>query len=158
MRRGKAREPAWARVPGALASAPADAGERYLAGTREELVIVSPGEERLSWAWEALIGAEWDRDAETLTIRTPAGAPVSVRLDAADRLLQLIRERISASVVLQQPVRVTGGTVQVIGRRRPGGAGPIAWTVDFGALDPADPVIAEEAATAVARVRAEAEV
>lgn len=159
--RRRARPPAWARVRGALASASAGQ-DANLSGTRDALVVAHPDGEQQSWPWERLHGAEWDRDSATLTIRPllTDGAPgeaVSFNLEDGDRLLQLVRERISASVVLQRPVRLTGGTVRLVGRRRPGAVGPISWTVDHGRLDPADPVVAAEVARAIEVVRGEAE-
>jgi hypothetical protein len=167
--------PAWAHVPGTLAWAVTDDGLRCVVGTRHTLVVVTGTTgtaEMLSWPWEGLRGAEWDRDTTTLTVRplddgddedveavepVEPVEPVVLRLDDAGRLLQLVRERISASVVLQRPVRLTDGTVRIVGRRRPGGPGPISWTVDHGTLDATDPVVAAEVAAALVLARADAE-
>ena len=58
-------------------------------------------------------------------------------------LLQLVRERVTASIVLQRRVPVRGKLgLTVIGRRSPVG-GPVAWMHAYDAgLDPADPEVA----------------
>ena len=71
-------------------------------------------------------------------------------------LLQLLRERVTASVVLQRRVPVRGRSgLTVIGRRSPVG-GPIAWmhAYDVG-LDPDDPEVVAVADLALAQARAE---
>ena len=67
-------------------------------------------------------------------------------------LLQLLRERVTASIVLQRrvPVRGTLG-LTVIGRRSPVG-GPVAWMHAYDAgLDPDDPEVAAVADEALVR-------
>ena len=103
--------------------------------------------------WERLEDAAWDQDADRLTV-TEVGAYGRPRpayaFDLADPglLLQLVRERVTASIVLQQHVPVRGNRgVTVIGRRSPAG-GPVAWMHAFDpGVDPADPEVAEVADT-----------
>jgi hypothetical protein len=63
-------------------------------------------------------------------------------------LLAMVRERVTASVLLQRRVPVDGRLgVVVIARRPPRGQGDIIWAVEFDAgLDPEDPLVAEAAA------------
>ena len=71
-------------------------------------------------------------------------------------LLQLLRERVTASIVLQRrvPVRGTLG-LTVIGRRSPVG-GPVAWMHAYDAgLDPDDPEVVAVADLALAQAQAE---
>ncbi len=61
-----------------------------------------------------------------------------------DKLLSLVRERVTASIVVQRHVPVRGQQgVRVLGRRAPGGEGAIGWFVEYDdGLDPADPDVA----------------
>ena len=111
-------------------------------------------------AWEHVESASWDSEAGVLTV-TEVGAfgqprPVHrVELTEAARLLALVRERVTASVVLQRAF----GFGRVIARRPPAGAGEIAWFVDYDpGADPADPAVAAAAEEALAAARAEIEV
>ena len=77
-------------------------------------------------------------------------------MDDPALLLQLVRERVTASIVLQRwvPVRGKHG-LTVIGRRSPAG-GPVTWmhAYDLG-LDPADPEVAAAADQALLAAQAE---
>ena len=142
-----------------LASARAADGT-WLLGTRRSLVLVrESGVERL--AWEEVEDAAWEKDDLRLRITGVGeyGRPrPSYDFEMGDpaRLLQLIRERVTASIVLQRrvPVRGTLG-LTVIGRRSPVG-GPVAWmhAYDLG-LDPADPEVVVVADLALAQAQAE---
>ena len=71
-------------------------------------------------------------------------------------LLQLVRERVTASIVLQRRVPVRGKLgLTVIGRRSPVG-GPVAWmhAYDRG-LDPDDPEVVAVADLALVQAQAE---
>ncbi len=116
-------------------------------------------------AWEDVERAEWDRDAEVLRVtetaplgeRTPHWV---VRFDPPDaRFLALLRERISATVVLEQHVRLRGRSgVRVIARRRAGGTGDLLWALAFDEeVDPHDPEIRAGAERALAAARIEVE-
>lgn len=126
-----------------------------VAGSREALHV---GETRIPW--EAVERADWDAETETLTV-TEVGSwgrerPVyRVALIEPARLLQLVRERVTASVVLQRHVPVVGRKgFFVIARRAPGGSGDLQWVYEFEAgIDPEDPTVrlAAEAALAAAQ-------
>lgn len=115
--------------------------------------------------WEQVASAEWDDDESTLRVVevAPYGDvnPVhTVRLDdvaGAARFLQLVRERVSASIVLQRHVAVRGRLgVRVLGRRAPGGRGQIAWFVEYDdRLDPSDPLVAAVVDRALAAAQAD---
>lgn len=144
-----------------LAHARADDGTWLLAG-RTRLVLVPPDETiptRLPW--ERVEDAAWDQEASRLRI-TEIGSygehrPVhSFVMDDPVLLLQLVRERVTASVVLQRRVPVRGRLgLTVIGRRSPVG-GPIAWMHAYDAgLDPTAPDVVAAAEQALAQARAE---
>ncbi|GAA5150777.1 hypothetical protein GCM10023340_28530 [Nocardioides marinquilinus] len=149
---------------------PVGSGERLLAwahttdggavgGTRDAFYLP----ERLPW--EQVEAADWDVDTTTLTV-TEVGRWGEVRprhrleLDDPDRLLQLVRERVTASVVLVRHVPVDGRRgLRVVARRAPGrldGPDDLAWVYEFDAgVDPDDPAVRLAAAEALAAARAE---
>ncbi|MDQ1103481.1 hypothetical protein QE364_001509 [Nocardioides zeae] len=114
--------------------------------------------------WERVDAAEWDADAGTLTVTEVApdvaAAPRHVVVvdeadpRARDRLLQVVRERVTASVVLQRHVRVVGRAGLHVVARRPPGGGALAWGFRFDVgIDPNDPAVRRVAADALARAR-----
>ena len=158
--RSRARLPRGEKV---LASAVA-ADDTWVLGTRSFLVVVPPvatTDARLI-PWEQVEDAAWEQDATRLRITEvgqygePRPAHDLVMDDHPGLLLQLVRERVTASVVLQRwvPVRGRAG-LTVIGRRSPAG-GPIAWmhAYDRG-LDPADPEVVVVADLALLQAEAE---
>ncbi|MGA8257753.1 MAG: hypothetical protein WB767_14365 [Nocardioides sp.] len=146
---------------------------------------IGPGERLLAWAhdtegaivgatrdalylpgaripWEQVEAADWDLDSSTLRV-SEVGAWGSSRpehrfvLDAPGKLLQLVRERVTASVVLQRHVPVTERRgVRVIARRAPGGRGGLAWVYEYDeGIDPDDPAVRLAAAEALRAARDE---
>ena len=77
-------------------------------------------------------------------------------VDVDALLLQLVRERVTASIVLQRRVPVRAGLgLTVIGRRSPVG-GPVGWMHAYDpGLDPNDPEVAAVAAAALAEAQGE---
>jgi hypothetical protein len=72
------------------------------------------------------------------------------------RLLQLVRERVTASILLQRRVRVRDRqAITVIGRRSPEG-GEVRWMHAYDpGLDPDDPEVRSAADAALAAAMAE---
>ena len=64
-------------------------------------------------------------------------------LDEPGRLLELVHERVTASVVLQRHVRLGRGRgLRVIARRAPSGAGGVQWVYEYDeGVDPDDPAV-----------------
>lgn len=138
-----------------------DQPQRWLLGTRYALYVVTPGEEPVRMPWEAVQAGDWDQEASTLTVSDvgefgTARASYVFSLDNPVLLLQLVRERVTASVVLQRGYLVDGKKgFKVIGRRSPAG-GPIAWMHEYDAgIDPELPEVREAAAEALVRARAD---
>jgi len=156
--------------PGRVVGVALDDGERVLASaasaagpvvaTDRRLLVPTP-EGYHSITWDRVDRAAWDGDAEVLVVSesTPLGAPRRdhrLRVEDPRRLLDVVREQVTASVVLSRHVPIDGPLgVRVTGRRRGDG---FAWlvAVDDGLrLD--DPAIRHLVDAAVASVRAEVE-
>lgn len=141
---------AWAvvRTPGT--------GPGHVAGTRDALYLPT------RVAWEQVASAEWDQEESALRVVEvgqfghPAPRHV-VRLDDADRLLQLVRERVTASIAVQRHVPVAGRReVRIVARRAPGVRGDLAWFVEYDqGLDPADPSVDAVVQRALAAARSD---
>ena len=139
----------------------ADADGRAVGGTRDALYLPSAdGVVRLPW--EQVEAADWDAEESLLTVqevgRWGEVRPVHrVTVDATGRLLQLVRERVTASVVLQRHVPVQGlHGVRIIARRAPSGDRPITWLYEYDdGVDPNDPAVREAAKAALARAQEE---
>lgn len=130
---------------------------QVLAGTRDALYLAG---ERI--AWEQVEAADWNRDDEQFRVSLVGawGQPrVEHTLPISDpgRLLELVRERVTASVVLQRHVALKGRRgVRVIGRRAPRGTGEIEWFYEYDeGIDPADPEVHQAATQALAEARAD---
>ena len=143
-----------------LASAAGEAGT-LIATDRRLLVPGLAGQGGIGW--ETVERAIWDGDSELLTITqtAPLGSrPRQHRLhiEAAERLLDVVREQVTASVVISRYVPIEGDRgVRITGRRQPGRAG-LAWvvTVDNGLpIDAAD--VRKSIEAAVKAVRSEVE-
>ncbi|MDF9717650.1 hypothetical protein [Nocardioides sp. ChNu-99] len=131
--------------------------------------VDGPGDGPVRVPWERVDAADWDAEEGVLTVRelgpepdfaprhrvrlTPPGEPAT---PARDRLLQFVRERITATVVLQRHVRLAGAAgVHVLARRAPGGDA-IAWGLRFDAgIDPDAPEVRRAAAAALEAARAD---
>jgi hypothetical protein len=142
----------------ALASAASAAGS--VVATDRRLLVPTPDGYH-SIGWDRVDRAAWDGDAEVLVVAesAPLGSPRRdhrLRVEDPRRLLDVVREQVTTSVVLTRHVPIDGSLgVRVTGRRRRDG---IAWlvAVDDG-LRLEDPAIRRLVDAAVASVRAEVE-
>jgi hypothetical protein len=143
-----------------LASAAGDTG--VVVATDRRLLVPQP-DGHLGIGWETIERATWDGDGELLTIvqTAPLGSrprPHRLKLEDAGRLLDVVREQVTASVVISRYVLLDGRRgVRITGRRRPGQSG-LSWVVavDNG-LSVDAPGVRDQIASAVARVQAEVE-
>jgi len=134
-----------------LAWTEATTGE-VLAGTREALYL---GGTRL--AWEDVEAADWDRETEVFRV-IEVGTWGEVRgehrfaIGEPRRLLELVRERVTASVLLVRHVPLEGRRgLRVIARRSPAGDRGVRWLYEYDAgIDPGDPVVRLAAENALA--------
>lgn len=142
-----------------LAATPAGDGS-WLLGTRDALYVVpeqdpssrgaetggTDGPTRIPW--EQVERADWDRDEERFVVSEVgqfglARPQYTFPVSEPGLLLELVRERVTASVVLQRRVAVQGkrGLV-VVARRAPAGGGEITWAYEFDpGVDPDEPAV-----------------
>ena len=146
-----------------LAWAEADAGA-LVAGTRDALYVAQcgAGSADTRIPWEQVEAADWDKDTAVLRV-TEVGSwgerRAEHRFTIAEpgRLLELVRERVTASVVLQRHVALQGRRgVRVIARRAPRGDRPLQWVYEYDeGIDPEDPFVQHAAEEALAAARDE---
>ncbi|MBJ7357157.1 hypothetical protein [Nocardioides sp.] len=142
-----------------LARAESEAG--LVVGTRDALYVpTNVGHVRVPW--EQVESADWDSDGDRLRVREVGtwGEPrPEYLLTIADpgRLLELVRERVTATVVLQRHVAVEGRRgVRVIARRAPSGPREVTWLFEYDeGIDPADPQVVQAADRALATAQAD---
>jgi hypothetical protein len=138
-----------------LAWTTADDGT-VIAGTRDALYVP----DRLPW--EQVEAADWDRETSTFRVREVGSwgrprAEHAFTIEEPGRMLQLVRERVTASVVIQRHVPVRGSRgVRVIARRSPGRREDLSWAYEFDeGVDPDDPEVRRIAAEALVAAREE---
>ncbi len=131
-----------------------------LAGTRDAFYIGSRPVTRIPW--EQIEAADWDRETDVFVISMMGSwgeEKVShpFGLTEPGRLLELVRERVTASIVVQRHVPLAGRRgVRVIGRRAPRGTGEVEWFFEYDeTVDPADPEVRAASAAALAAARAD---
>lgn len=110
--------------------------------------------------WTRIEQADWDEHTQRIRVRELADfgelAPIHTeRLLGAERLLQLVRERVTAALVHSQLVPSRGGgTFRVMARRAGEPGADLVWSVELPpGADPTDPGVSGEAAAALAAVR-----
>ncbi len=104
---------------------------QVVGGTRDALYVP----QRLPW--EQLEAADWDSETSELRV-SEVGSWGAVRpehrfaIEEPGRLLELVRERVTASVLLQRHVPINGRRgVRVIARRAPGVPSEISWIYEY---------------------------
>ena len=143
-----------ARGDAVLAGAEADDGT-WLLGTRDALVLVPAhptSQDVRTIAWERVETADWDRDTSRLRVSEVGDfgreRPVHLlTVPEPGSLLPMVRERVTASVLLQRRVLITGRRgLTVLARRPPRGLGDITWAYDLDpGIDPSDPLVTQAA-------------
>ena len=131
----------------------------WLLGTRDVLLVVpASGAQTVTETgaaaavtripWQRVETADWKRDDEQLRV-VEVGDFGRVRpvhtfsIGDPGLLVELVRERVTASVVLQRRVVVEGKRgLYVIARRAPRGDGEVTWVYEFDpGIDPEDPAV-----------------
>ncbi len=134
-----------------------------VAGSREAFYLADgAGEVSLRLPWERVEAADWDRDASVLQVAEVGTWGEQrvihrVPLDDPRDLLQLVRERVTASIVLQRHVPVTDRRgLRVVARRSPVGDAPVQWFFEYDdGVDPDDDLVRSAASAALAQARAD---
>jgi hypothetical protein len=128
-----------------------------LAGTREALYL-----DGARLAWEDVEAADWDRDTEQFRVAEVGHwgeRRIEHRFAVAEprRLLELVRERVTASVLLVRHVPIEGRRgVRVIARRPPAGDRALRWIYEYDeGIDPDDPAVRLKAESALAEAMAD---
>ncbi|WP_148575654.1 hypothetical protein [Nocardioides caldifontis] len=135
-----------------LASARAEDGT-WLVGTRDALFVV--GDDPVCLRWERVLRGDWDQDTSTLTVERVEeyGEPTtawSFVLPEPGGLVPLLRERVSASVLLQRRVPIEKKRGLIVIARRPPAGGTVTWAYQFDrGIDTADPDVAAAAEEAL---------
>ena len=132
-----------------------------LAGTRDAFYVVRD-ETSTRVVWEQVESADWDRDTQRFRLRE-VGSWGQVRREHVvtiaepGRLLELVRERVTASVVLQTRVPLDGRRgLLVIARRAPRGDRPVEWVFEYDeGVDPNAPEVVAAAREALEVARQE---
>lgn len=96
-----------------LASTRVGPSERWVLATSYGLVEVGPGAQAVTRRpWHEVDAASWSREASTLTVTWVDGSRAAQWALADERLfLQVVRERVQASVVLVEDVPLPGRRV-----------------------------------------------
>ena len=80
-------------------------------------------------AWTEITRAGWEEP--WLTIDTVHGEKITLHLDPAGELPPVVRDRVTASVLIRERVPLDiGGSVVCVGRREPG-SDRVMWLVEF---------------------------
>jgi hypothetical protein len=145
-----------------------DSDGGVVAGTRDALYLPLPPSgspepvETLRVPWEQVEAADWAAESGVLRVSEVGswGAPRPVHLLTLVEptlLLQLVRERVTATVVLQRHVPISGrGGLRVIARRAPSGDRAVSWLYEYDeGVDPADPAVRAAAEAALAQAQDE---
>lgn len=122
----------------------------------EGLVIVDAGGTSRAVAWHEVVRGGWRSKTSALHWTFLDRAEDSVKLDRPGDLPAVFNDRVTASIVVREPLDVDGGRVTVAGRRRLGSLddGAIQWTaVADGEADLTDPVTESRVLEATARLR-----
>lgn len=145
----------WERGERVLAVA-ADAAGRYLVATDRDLVLQRYPPEYSRLGWEVIDKAVFDDDSLRVTLHTTEGdvARLRIPISTPGHLAEVVRERVTASIVVSTHVALRGERgVRVTARRRPDEDELSWWGAIDEALQPADEALRQEASEAVSRVR-----
>jgi hypothetical protein len=109
-------------------------------------------EQPMRLAWTDIAQAGWEQP--WLSIHTVRGEKITLHLEPAGELPPVVRDRVTASVVIRERVPLdVGGNVVCVGRRE-SGSDTITWLVEFDAdLDVNSTEIRASADRALAELR-----
>lgn len=135
------------------------AGDTWLLGSRTGFFAIA--EQVLAVPWERIEQAAWDTETGTLKVcevgEWGLDRPVHrFVLEHAERLLDLVRERVTKSLLLQRRITVSGKRgFSVVARRAPAG-GEVGWFVEYDeGIEPDDVVVSDLVQGALAAARSD---
>jgi hypothetical protein len=131
-------------------------GDVVVAGAHHVFVVSPAGELAFDRPWHLVDGGAWDSDEEALTVTWVDGSPATrwVFRGAATYIPETLRERVQASVVLAETVRLGGRrTARVVIRQDLASGGMLAQTLLGPGVRAADPEVREATTDAVDRLK-----
>ena len=125
----------------------------------DDALLLPAGSEPDSIPWHLVLRLVWNPDSIEVTSQATAGGrPETHRIAVAEpfgAMPEVVRERVTASIVVQEHVPLVGERgARLVARRTPG-SDELRWSVVFDVgLDAADPALREQADAALADLRA----
>ena len=148
-----------ARVPGERVLAWMTVGASSLVATQGALVLPTGAGDDLRVPWDCVLRAAWEPEVFELTAQpAQGGRPVvtRVRIEGEPGVLpEVVRERVTASIVVQHHAVLVGERGARFVARRVAGSSELRWSVVFDVgLDPADPELRRRADAVLGELRA----
>jgi hypothetical protein len=107
--------------------------------------------------WDQILKATWEEPWLTLNISDEAyrgSEQMRLQLQDSRKFLDVVRDRITASVIVTDRRTLPGGAVATFAARRRSQDGSVHWTVVFdGSPDTSDPQLRAEAESVLADLR-----
>ncbi|MEO7069542.1 MAG: hypothetical protein ABI131_03525 [Nostocoides sp.] len=131
-------------------------GDVVVAGIHRVFVVSPDGQVALDRPWHLIDGGSWDADDEALTVTWVEGSPITrwVFRDGATFVPETLRERVQASVVLAETLRLGGRrTARVVLRQDLATGSMLAQTLLGPGVRAADPGVRQLTQEAMARLK-----
>lgn len=135
-----------------LSAAPTGGGSYVVATTAALHLPVDEGGGLRRLPWERVDHATWN--ADRLHVTEEGGRNHQIRLTDPGTVPETVRERVTATILVNRPaVLPGGGRIRITGRRPPGGT-EVRWTILFDSgLDPGDPELRAQAQRILTELR-----
>jgi hypothetical protein len=106
--------------------------------------------------YEQVASASWDEPVLDVVTVGPRRRRFVLELDEPGRVPVIVRDRVTASILVSERVQLVGTLgARITARRAPAGDAEVTWNVVFDAgLDPADPALRAAADAAIESLRA----
>ena len=144
--------------------ASASGSEESVVALREAVAVRQPDSQWRVLQWPEVRSGAWDGETNRLTITTLDGNTLALHVNDPGRLPAVFFERVQATILVEERVRVPGGEVVVSGRRQPAGVvtgseeAAVVWhAMAIGPVDLNDPAVSRLVVAATERLRADYE-